>query len=217
MEIWKERNSLVWNQTHCRPNLVVSDALRTLNEWRTSCFGITPSRVNSSPNVICRGWHNLSPGWFRAGVDATFFSEDNVTGIGIILQDDVGGFISTRVLCIPGCLRVDEGEAMGLHEVLSWIKALGLQQVLFETDSKLVVDALSSRVEDLSEFGSIVSSCKKILESNLSFTVKHVRRDVNFVAHRLARVAKHYSNPHVWVEPPDCVESLLNYSCSCSL
>ncbi|KAL8522413.1 hypothetical protein ACS0TY_012525 [Phlomoides rotata] len=40
--------------------------------------------------------------------------------------------------------EVDEGEAMGLYEALSWIKGLGLNYVEVETSAKLVANAIRS-------------------------------------------------------------------------
>lgn len=99
-------------------------------------------------------------------------------------------------------LRVEEGEAMGVQEALSWVKQLGLHKVLFECDSKMIVDATLSRKNNMSEFGYIIGSCIIILESRPMFRVKHVFRDVNFLAHQLARRSREFLVPHVWDELP---------------
>lgn len=142
------------------------------------------------------------------------FKDTNEIGLGIIVRDDQGIFVVTRVVRLPGKLHVDEGEAMGLHEALSWIKNLGFQRVVVEMDSKLVVDGIASRDVVWTELGSILSSCRRILDNNHLITVRFIRRDANEVAHRLARAAKDFPSPHCWVEPPDFVDGLLNISCS---
>lgn len=50
---------------------------------------------------------------------ADFFPSLNRTGVGMVLQDENGEFVAARVTTIPGCLCVDEGEAMGIYEALS--------------------------------------------------------------------------------------------------
>lgn len=94
----------------------------------------------------CKGWHNLPSGWFSCGVDATFFHSPKCTGVGIILRNDNGSFVAARILTIPRHLRVGEGEAMGLHEALSWIKDRDMARVVFHSDNKLVVDAINTNV-----------------------------------------------------------------------
>ncbi|KAL8517289.1 hypothetical protein ACS0TY_015501 [Phlomoides rotata] len=52
-------------------------------------------------------------------------SEDSSQmGVNMILRDDVEGFVACRTLVVDGTWRVDEGEAIGLYEALSWIKGL---------------------------------------------------------------------------------------------
>lgn len=75
-----------------------------------------------------------------------FFKDSNATSIGMILQNASGGFVVARVVCFPGCWRVEEGEAMGTYEALSWIKQCGLLQVEFVSDCKTALNAIQSRV-----------------------------------------------------------------------
>jgi len=48
---------------------------------------------------------------------------------------------------------VDVGEALGLHSALQWLSDMHFDNVDFETDSKLTVDAFLATRNDLSEFG----------------------------------------------------------------
>lgn len=80
-------------------------------------------------------WHPLPPSAVKYNIDAAFFEQQNMTGIGLIIRDDVGAFIACMSL-IPGLVRVQEGEALGLYEGLSWIKDLGFEKVVFKIDAK---------------------------------------------------------------------------------
>ncbi|XVF40965.1 hypothetical protein PTKIN_Ptkin01aG0243300 [Pterospermum kingtungense] len=57
-------------------------------------------------------------------------------------------------------------------------------------DALLVVAAITSSVENISEFGAIISSCKKVLDLEQNYSVCIVRRQTNEVAHALAREAR---------------------------
>lgn len=85
---------------------------------------------------------------------------------------------------------------MILHEVLSWIKGRGLEQVEFQSDSRWVVE-VGSQAKNCAEFGAIVAGCKLIIMSNNFFRIKHVRCDFNNLAHRITRIAKDNQNPYV--------------------
>lgn len=53
-------------------------------------------------------------------------------------------------------LSVMEGEATALWIGLTWLADLGVQHAVFETDSKSLVDRLSSRMIDHNEFGDLL-------------------------------------------------------------
>ncbi|KAL8473140.1 hypothetical protein ACS0TY_030102 [Phlomoides rotata] len=63
-------------------------------------------------------------------------------GFGMIIHDDKGEFVACRSIVTPGVFRVDEGEAMGMLEALSWVKQLGFEKIIIEIDAKIVYDVL---------------------------------------------------------------------------
>ncbi|KAL8536818.1 hypothetical protein ACS0TY_012117 [Phlomoides rotata] len=85
-------------------------------------------------------------------VDAVFFMDTLEIGIGMVIRNDEGVFVSSRVLHLPQKLRVDEGETMDLLEALSWIKGLRLDLVIVEVDAKMMHDALKVNTPDDYEY-----------------------------------------------------------------
>jgi ribonuclease HI len=65
----------------------------------------------------------------------------------------------------------------------------GFTQVIFETNSKNVVDAIHNLRVGNSEFSSIICNIKNILSLNPNFVAKFVKRQANMVVHTLARAA----------------------------
>lgn len=57
-------------------------------------------------------WQNLWASWFKCGVDVTFFDELNVTGIGMVNWDTMGGFVVACVLSFLRCLHVNGRDAL---------------------------------------------------------------------------------------------------------
>lgn len=77
-------------------------------------------------------------------------------GLGFTIHDERDNHIFSRNHVMPGSYKPEEGEAIGLHEALSWIKELRLERAIIEMDAKLVVDAIYNSSVSLSAFGSIV-------------------------------------------------------------
>jgi ribonuclease HI len=73
-----------------------------------------------------------------------------------------------------GQYSIVEGKAYALLEALRAIQLLGLTQVVFETDSKSVVDAIHHIHGGASKFSSIICNINNILLSNPNFKVNNI-------------------------------------------
>ena len=88
--------------------------------------------------------------------------------------------------CIAEKVTVLEAEDVGLEEALKWIQSLAAGQVVVESDSFTVVNALLRNTEYVSEVGSTIECCRYILCQRSDVKVQHVRRQANKVAHNIA-------------------------------
>ncbi|KAJ8623633.1 hypothetical protein MRB53_032163 [Persea americana] len=113
-------------------------------------------------------------------------------------------------MVLAGNFSPNVAEANGFREVLSWVLALGINKVIFELDSKLVVDAVLANVLDMSEFGIIISNCVSLVNLAHGFSVQFVKRQANGVAHALARASCMHASPCTWQVPPVFVRALLS-------
>ena len=59
-----------------------------------------------------------------------------------MVRDSQGFFLQAASRVVNDLFQVRELETLGLREALSWIKHLGFDQAIFETDSLQVVQAL---------------------------------------------------------------------------
>jgi ribonuclease HI len=84
-----------------------------------------------------------------------------------------------------------------------------LDRVQFESDSKVLVDAIHMKRRGNSEFLSIVYDIVSFMSSFSNFEVKFVWRQANSVAHALARAANYWASFHRFEITPLCIEYLL--------
>lgn len=136
-QIWRERNSMVWNEKHKNVVAVVHEAASFLTEWGASRSFMVGC---SSTTHQCKAWHPPSPGFWKVNVDAAFFVDSMQMGVGMVLRDNSGAHIIGRTLLFNSNFAVDVGEALGIYEALSWVKQLGLERIVVEGDSKVVFD-----------------------------------------------------------------------------
>jgi ribonuclease HI len=109
-----------------------------------------------------------------------------------------------------GNCSIVEGEAHALLEALSRVEERGITHVIFETDSKSVVDAIQKLSSGFSEFSAIICNIQNVLSRNPNFVVKFIKRQANMVAHTLARVAGSWASRCICEILPLCISSLLN-------
>ena len=85
------------------------------------------------------------------------------------VQTTQGLFLHAASRVVNDLFQVRELETLGLREALSWIKQLGFDRVIFETDSLQVVQALQNRVADFNEFGVLIKDCLSLLQGEPYF------------------------------------------------
>ncbi|KAL8113024.1 hypothetical protein AgCh_020371 [Apium graveolens] len=89
--------------------------------------------------------------------------------------------------------QLREAEAMALKEAMQWALVNGWKTCIFESDAKMVVDAVHS-VAGNSPFYFIVRDCVNLFRHFDEVQVCHIRRSANGVAHVLAQAARSMSD-----------------------
>ena len=107
-------------------------------------------------------------------------------GFGDGAWDGDGRFIAYRMAQRHGVPEVKECNSIALFEALLWVRDMGHENVIFETNSQTVVTALTVSEEDCTKFGDIIRACKMVLDAMPYFKVNFVRRHRDEVAHELA-------------------------------
>ncbi|XP_024640655.1 uncharacterized protein [Medicago truncatula] len=162
-------------------------------------------------------WQIPEYGRLKCNVDASFHRASDRAGISCCVRNDAGLFVSALTSWMRPKLSPHEGEALGLWHAMSWALSSGFHNVIFETDSKMLVDVVHSDNAGISEFYVIVSKIRGLLALHYNFEVKFVRRQANMVAHTLANVAILNASRHIYDYAPLCIQHYLRNDMSCVL
>ncbi|XP_021592025.1 uncharacterized protein LOC110599762 [Manihot esculenta] len=147
-------------------------------------------------------WVPPLQGFLKANVDAAVFP-DGFIGVGGVLRSYDGSFVGACQHRLIGYFSPKIAELIAIREVLSWIKRLGYDQIVLESDTLTVVKALlSSSTSDFSNFGSLVDDCKSLIAEMNSVSVSFVHRSANSVAHLIVRAASTISDRMEWLSTP---------------
>jgi ribonuclease HI len=108
---------------------------------------------------------------------------------GLCVRDHMGMFILAGSSWIQRKCSTIEGEAAAMLEAMKELEQRGFTNVVFETDSKNVADAIHFMHIGVSKFSSIITKIKCILSLHSGFEVKSTKRQANMIAHIIVRGA----------------------------
>jgi len=199
--------------------MVVDWQLANASAARVSTASTTSSSIHNggplvSPLHTANRWQRPLLGRYKCNIDAAFSNSLNRTGIGICIRDHNGSFVLAKTVLHPCFLPVDVGETLGLFLALQWLSDIQFDNVDFETDSKLTVDAFLSDRNDTSEFGCIITSCCSLFSHLFS------NSRVELLGDKLTGLLMHLQEtPHYWLVPlsimkyPSVLNLLLSMKC----
>jgi ribonuclease HI len=206
--LWNNRNNCVWNDTKEVGRNLGFKAKYMWEEW-SAVQQCQQPRLTAVQQQHDRTWQQPPRGWYKCNVDAGFFDDLHKTSAGWCLRDYTGSFVMAGTLWNEGNWSTIEGESFALLEAMRAMVNRGITHVIFESDSKIVVDAIHTSRDGVSEFSSLICNIKNTLLSNSNFVVKFVRRQANMVAHSLARAAISRPRRDVIDILPTCIATLL--------
>ncbi|CAN1292991.1 hypothetical protein LINPERPRIM_LOCUS21820 [Linum perenne] len=123
----------------------------------------------------------------KVNVDAAISRERHCHGMGMMARDWAGNLVSYKQQIRPGVPTPQEVEARCLVEALRWAANMGWSRVCFEADCQLVQQVLIRQDLDTTEFGDLISECRRLLGNQLFSKVCYVRRESNMITDALAK------------------------------
>lgn len=158
----------------------------------------------------CR-WKGPSVGTLKMNVDASVKEGEHHFSIGLVLKDTQGQYIMGKTRKFAGSIQIVEAEIIAILEGLSWLEELQVNTSIIDSDSLLSVNAINRSYQNYLELSSLVQHCKSIISSRGGFSVFHVRKQANKVAHKMAKIPCEPNSFVVMSSPPlSLLETLLS-------
>jgi ribonuclease HI len=225
--IWNHRNNWVWNGVRDTAKEVAMRAVHMFGEW-SAINSLQQNTNNPVTSAVLRvptlagqvayreshgnqfhRWQKPRDGWWKCNVDASFSQNPHGMAYAWCLRDVNGEFIAAGTNSCNFHVTVTEGEALAILEAMRQCIERGWTNILFESDAKLVVEAVHSTKQGNSELSSIISSIKLLLQQHSNFEVKFTKRQANMAAHTLARAACSWPSRMFFTSIPRCIEPII--------
>ena len=151
-----------------------------------------PTTTKNSQRPLSH-WEIPPSGRLKINVDGSLPCEGEHGGIGVIIRDANWQCIASLSRSLTHVSSAIQAEAEACRARLFIAINQGWDNVILESDCASLVTALSSVGDDFSQIGRIVGDCKESMGSLQSISIRHIYREANGVARRLAHIAS-FSN-----------------------
>ena len=123
------------------------------------------------------------------------FHDIHLAGIGVVIRDHLGQIVASlsEQTALPS--TVEAVEALACRRAITFAQEIGLQDVIFEGDSKTIISLLNSKSPCLASFGHIIDDSRSIASSFIYYSFSHTKRMGNNVADKIAKLAKFCNFP----------------------
>lgn len=179
--IWRERNNILWNESDFSTLFMATWASNHLQDYQ---------RLHHSKKVmkkrILTHWISPPSGRLKVNIDGSFRHGEAVGGIGVVVHDNQGNCVAALARHLPFASFVLHVKLEACRAGLLFAIQQGWNQIELESDCMQLVTALSNSCEDWSHVGRIVEDCKNYMTAFNNIQARHIFREANCVAHRLA-------------------------------
>ncbi|XP_075645359.1 uncharacterized protein LOC142616377 [Castanea sativa] len=196
--VWNQRNKARVNQQAVLLHQVAEEAKQMLAQFRTN-LQITEVQVTDSSNGGSR-WRSPQAGLVKINFDGTVFSESNKSGTGVVIRDNNGAVLASCSEKIHQAYKPEEIEALAALKAVSFALELGFRSAILEGDFLGLIKALKAAECCLSPTGLLIEDVKWVANSYVRLLYFDVKRNVNRVAHSLAKNALCIPDFQVWMK-----------------
>ena len=105
-------------------------------------------------------WQPPPADLMKINFDGAVFSSVNVSGIGVVIRNNLGQVIASCSQRLPPVYSSNEVEALATAKAVSFAAEIGITKAVLEGDSLTIMKALSSDHRSLSSFGLMIDDVK---------------------------------------------------------
>lgn len=181
-----------WNQGNkVREGELPVQATKLVRRIRCNALEYEDVYTSAKKKLSLQSWEPPDIHTIKFNLDGAFVPGSSVGEWGVIARDNAGHILVAWAGSLEHTHDAFGAEVNALAVAVTIAAELGAIRVGFETDSKLLVDAMNIRVADSSLYAAIIEDLKYQLKMWFSkFGVSACRRSANSTAHELAKIGR---------------------------
>ena len=147
--IWNRRNNLCLG----KQAVTLRQLLQQAKEWWVQEFSALQEIPAPQRIPLAIAWHPPNASWYKINFDGAFFVKENCAGVGVVIRNEQGLVMASLSQKIPLPFIVIEVEALAARRAVKFAAELGLDQIVLEGDSKILINTLQHGCRSLAQFG----------------------------------------------------------------
>ncbi|XP_024195724.1 uncharacterized protein LOC112198858 [Rosa chinensis] len=191
--IWKNRNAQVWDQKSKH----ASEAYLFTMGWYEDFKKSTARPPQQSREPI--RWQPPTERVLKMNCDGAYQAASRHGGVGCVLQNSDGIFLACQVRPYAFLMFPFHAELAALKDGIIMAQTMQHSEVIFESDCALLVQAIQMVSHDLSTMNVLIEEVRSLLRDNPGFSIIHVKREANKIAHLLASHAIRNNVSQLWL------------------
>lgn len=116
--IWNRRNRWIWEKINQPVFGIKAAALNMLTEWRKAHEQQVQPGTSTGTTLAIRKWEKPQDSWVKINIDAALFEDIGCIGLGNVVRDSSGHFVTVMSSRQEVLIPPREAEAMCLKESL---------------------------------------------------------------------------------------------------
>ena len=181
--VWKQRNHSYFSNKRANPNLAKMISKQAME------FLFCVSRPTCKNQLVVKrvSWVKPDLGWFKLNTDGASRGSSSSAAGGGLIRDEVGNWVIGFSRKIG---RIDSfaAEMWALRDGLQLCQQMSVRAVLIELDAKALVDDLNNSAYSNAVISPLLDDCKFLISQFPQVRVKHIYREANKCADRLAKL-----------------------------
>ena len=149
-------------------------------------------------------WKPPKQGTLKINFDGAIFTDENYSGLGVVIRDGKGFVLASMAARIPHQLQPEEIEALATSRALEFARELDVTDAVLEGDSLMVMSVQKLKNFGLASFGLLLQDFLAISSGFTKLSYSYTKREGNIVAHNLAKLAFNFTSCVIWMDdvPP---------------
>ncbi|XVF04810.1 hypothetical protein REPUB_Repub05bG0117600 [Reevesia pubescens] len=184
--IWKHRNLRIFEGQNSDGRVVYTYAM-TLSKDIMQAW--SSKVIHIARQIRWIKWEPPITGYLCLNTDGAVKTGSGIASAGGLIRDENGRWIKGFLVNI-GKTDSLQAELWGMREGLRLAKDLRCRNLVTQSDAALVVNMLNTELTLNHPLGSLVNECKLLLENFQNLTLRHVFREANRCADKLANLAQ---------------------------